>query len=64
MSEYINKSHNVSALLYHMVFPAKHRRVVFDDDVEKVLIEVCLGIKERYEIKFLEIGTVIVHVYF
>ena len=52
MSQYINKSHNVTALLYHLVFPAKYRRVVFDDDVEKVLKEVCLGIEERYEIKF------------
>ncbi|TRT96930.1 MAG: IS200/IS605 family transposase, partial [Microcystis aeruginosa Ma_AC_P_19900807_S300] len=23
MSEYIHKSHNVSVLLYHLVFPAK-----------------------------------------
>nr|WP_295783801.1 IS200/IS605 family transposase [Rhodoferax sp.] len=64
MSQYINKSHNVTALLYHLVFPAKYRRVVFDDDVEKVLREVCLGIEERYEIKFLEIGTDKDHVHF
>lgn len=64
MSQYINKSHNVTALLYHLVFPAKYRRVVFDDDVEKVLKEVCLGIEERYEIKFLEIGTDRDHVHF
>ncbi|MBE9091957.1 IS200/IS605 family transposase, partial [Microcystis sp. LEGE 00066] len=25
MSEYIHKSHNVSVLLYHLVFPAKYR---------------------------------------
>ena len=64
MSRYINKSHNVTALLYHLVFPAKYRRVVFDEDVEKVLKEVCLGIEERYEIKFLEIGTDKDHVHF
>ena len=46
MSQYINKSHNVTALLYHLVFPAKYRRVVFDDDVEKVLKKVCFGIEE------------------
>ena len=57
MSQYINKSHNVTALLYHLVFPAKYRRAVFDDDVDDVLKEVCLGIEQRYEIKFLEIGT-------
>jgi len=47
-----------------LVFPAKYRRVVFDDDVEKVLKEVCLEIEERYEIKFLEIGTDKDHVHF
>jgi hypothetical protein len=30
MSEYIHKSHNVTVLMYHLVFPAKYRRVVFD----------------------------------
>ncbi|MBK5206163.1 MAG: IS200/IS605 family transposase, partial [Polaromonas sp.] len=28
MSEYIQKSHNVTVLMYHLVFPAKYRRVV------------------------------------
>ncbi|HEY4501634.1 MAG TPA: IS200/IS605 family transposase, partial [Candidatus Paceibacterota bacterium] len=28
MSIYLHKSHNVSVLLYHLVFPAKYRRVV------------------------------------
>ncbi|MCZ6804533.1 MAG: IS200/IS605 family transposase, partial [Proteobacteria bacterium] len=31
MSEYIHKSHNVTVLMYHFVFPAKYRRAVFDD---------------------------------
>ena len=44
-------------MLYHLVFPAKYRRVVFDKDVDEVLKEVCLKIEERYQIKFLEIGT-------
>ena len=30
MSEYIHKSHNVTVLLYHLVFPAKYRQAVFD----------------------------------
>ena len=64
MSAYIHKSHNVTALLYHLVFPAKYRRAVFDEDVDEVLKEVCLGIERRYEIKFLEIGTDKVHVHF
>lgn len=57
MSEYIHKSHNVTVLMYHLVFPAKYRRVVFDEDVDDVLKEVCLNIAQRYEVKFLEIGT-------
>ncbi|MCU7898531.1 MAG: IS200/IS605 family transposase, partial [Candidatus Thiodiazotropha sp. (ex Lucinoma aequizonata)] len=28
MSEYIHKSHNVTVLMYHLVFPAKYRRAV------------------------------------
>ena len=57
MSEYIHKSHNVTVLIYHLVFPANYRRVVFDNDVDEVLKEVCLDIERRYQIKFLEIGT-------
>ena len=64
MSEFIHKSHNVTVLLYHLVFPAKYRRVVFDKGVDKALTEICLEIEKRYEVKFLEIGTDEVHVHF
>lgn len=64
MSEYIHKSHNVSVLMYHFVCPAKYRRVVFSEDVNKTLVEVCKEIEKRYEIKFLEIGTDKDHVHF
>ena len=64
MSEVIRRSHNVSILIYHFVCPAKYRRVVFDERVEKVLKEVCLEIADRYEIYFLEIGTDKDHVHF
>ena len=64
MSEFIHKSHNVTVLIYHLVFPAKYRRVVFDDQVDKVLKEVCLDIEKRYQMKFLEIGTDKDHVHF
>ena len=57
MSEYIHKSHNVTVLMYHLVFPAKYRRVVFDRHVDEVIKETCLEIEKRYEVKFLEIGT-------
>ena len=64
MSEYIHKSHNVTVLMYHLVFPAKYRRAVFDEEVDKVIKEVCLEIEKRYEVKFLEIGTDKDHVHF
>ena len=64
MSRSIHKSHNVSVLLYHLVCPAKYRRVVFDAQVDVVLREICLEIADRYEITFLEIGTDRDHVHF
>ena len=64
MSEYIHKSHNVTVLIYHLVFSAKFRRVVFDNTVDTALREVCLGIEKRYDLKFLEIGTDKDHVHF
>ena len=64
MSEYIHKSHNVTVLLYHMVFPAKYRRAVFDEAVDEVVRDVCLEIEKRYQVKFLEIGTDKDHVHF
>ena len=64
MSEYVHKSHNVTVLLYHLVFPAKYRRAVFDADVEEVLTAVCLEIEKRYQVKFLEIGVDKDHVHF
>ena len=51
-------------VLYHIVFPAKYRRVVIDDDVDLKLKDVCLEIERRYEMKFLEIGTEGDHVHF
>ena len=57
MSEYVHKSHHVTVLMYHLVFPAKYRRAVFDSRVDEVLKEVCLEIAKRYQIKFTEIGT-------
>jgi putative transposase len=64
MSEYIHRKHNVTVLLYHLVFPAKYRRAVFDVAVDGVLREVCLEIERRYQIKFLENGTDKDHVHF
>ena len=63
-SEYIHKSHNVSILLYHFVFPAKYRRVIFSKAVDESLKNICLEISKRYEIRFLEIGVDKDHVHF
>jgi REP element-mobilizing transposase RayT len=63
-SEYIHKSHNVSVLLYHLVCPAKYRRVVFSDLVDQTLKGVCIELSKRYDIHFLEIGTDSDHVHF
>ena len=52
MSDYRHKGHNVSSLLYHIVCPAKYRRVIFDTEVDTVLKDVCLDIATRYEIAF------------
>ncbi len=64
-SEYLYLSHNVSNLVYHLVLPAKYRRIIFDNTVEKHLRQICLEIEKRYDyITFLEIGTDKDHVHF
>jgi len=64
MSQYVHKSHNVSVLLYHLVFPAKYRRAVIDAGVDRALVEVCHELENRYQIRFLEIGSDVDHVHF
>ena len=64
MSIYIHKSHNVSVVLYHFVFPTKYRRVVIDERVDKCIRDICIEIGQRYEIHFLEIGIDKDHVHF
>lgn len=64
MSKYIHKRHNVSVLLYHLVCPAKYRKVVFGEEVDEELRKVCLEIAKRYEIIFIEIGVEKEHVHF
>ena len=63
-SEYIHKSNNVSILLYHFVLPAKYRRVIFSEEVDKSLKDICIELSKRYEVNFLEIGTDKDHVHF
>lgn len=51
-------------MLYHLVCPVKYRRVVFTDEVEQALRDICLEIVKRYEIEFIEIGVDRDHVHF
>ena len=64
MSEHILKRHNKTLLLYHIVCPAKYRKKVFTEEVEYILKEVCIGIGERHEMHFVEIGADEDHVHF
>ena len=64
MSEYVHKSHNVTVFLYDLVFPAKYRWAVFNEQVDELLQEVCLEIEKPYEVKFIEIGVNKNHVHF
>jgi len=50
--------------MYHIVCPAKYRRAVVSEEVDKKLREICLGIEARFEITFLEIGTERDHVHY
>jgi hypothetical protein len=40
MSKLIHKSRNVNILIYHIVCPAKYRRAVITDEVDKKLKEI------------------------
>ena len=64
ISKIIRKSHNVSIVMYHFVCPAKYRRVVISEEVDKEIKETCIEISKRYPINFLEIGTDKDHVHF
>ena len=49
MSEHIHKSHNVSKLMYHFVFPTKYRRVVVSEEMDEEIKETCEEISKRYD---------------
>ena len=64
MSEHITRRHNKTLLLYHLVCPAKYRRDIFSEEVEKTLKDTCLDISRRYELSYVEIGSDEDHVHF
>ena len=51
-------------LLYHIVCPTKYRRILFNAEIDEYLRDICIGISERYEITFIEIGVDKDHVHF
>ena len=64
MTKHILKSHNKSFLLYHLVCPVKYRRKALTETVEQTLKETCIGIGDRHEVHFVEIGVDEDHVHF
>ena len=65
MRKHIRKSHNVTMLLYHMVFPVKYRKEIFvTERIREWLIKVCEDIETKYEIWFDSIGVDGDHVHF
>ena|SRR3989338_7692463 len=62
--QHIIKRHNKTVILYHLVCPAKHRKKVFTEEVERTLKEICFKIVQCYEIYFVEIGADQDHVHF
>ncbi len=64
MTPSIKRSHNVSELVYHLVFPVKYRRKIFTDTNEETLKTLCLEFGSAYDINFLEIGIDEDHVHF
>lgn len=64
MSEHIEKSHNKTLILYHIVCPAKYRRTIFSKEVINTFKAICMEIGQRYELHFVEIGAEQNHVHF
>ena len=64
MDDHIDKRHNKSLLLYHLLFPIKYRREVLTKEIGESLKLICIGISDRYEVQFVEIGYESDHVHF
>ena len=61
--DHVHKSHNKSALFYHLVCPVRYRRKAITKEVEKTIVSTCIEISKRYEIHFTEIGTDTNHIH-
>ena len=55
--------HNVSECDYHIQLTVKYRKAVFNEKVEKTILECMKGFKERYAIEIYTVGFDQDHVY-
>lgn len=53
-----------SLLIYHLVFSMEYRREVLTKEIGESLKLICVGISERYEVQFVEIGYESDHIHF
>lgn len=56
--------HNISECYYHIQMTIKYRKSLFNEKVEKVILESMAGFKERYAIEITHIGFDQNHVHF
>ena len=56
--------HNVSECYYHIQLTVKYRKNIFTDEIEKIIVEMMRGFKERYEIEIQTVGFDKNHVHF
>ena len=56
--------HNISECFYHIQLTVKYRKNIFDDVIEKLVLEKMKGFKERYEIEIKTVGFDKNHVHF
>ena len=64
VSEHIRKRHNETLLLYHLIFPVKHRKKVFNSDIKQTLKNVYEDMSVGCEIYFVEIWVDNDHMHF
>ena len=56
--------HNVSECYYHIQLTVKYRKSLFDNKVEKIILERMTGFRERYAIEISHVGFDSNHVHF
>ena len=48
----MHESHNVPVLIYHFVCPLKYGKIIFGEEDDNVLQDLCVDISKRYETLF------------